>query len=203
MIVDPQQTPTSDLYRLMIRSVVPRPIAWVSTVSSQGSVNLAPFSFFNAVSADPPTLCFAPGRHRDGTKKDTLRNVEETHEFVVNIVNETLADAMNVTATEYPYGVNEFEEARLESAPSERVAPPRVAGSPVSFECQLRDVIYLGRGGGGSALVIGEAVLIHISDAVLVDGKVDPGRLEAVGRMGAMDYTTTRDRFTLIRRLSP
>jgi flavin reductase (DIM6/NTAB) family NADH-FMN oxidoreductase RutF len=200
MIVDPARTPLSRLYSLLIRSVVPRPIAWVSTLSAAGAVNLAPYSFFNVVSADPPTVCFAPGRRPDGSKKDTLRNVEETREFVVNMVNETLAEAMNITATEYPYGVDEFVEAGLVTAQSERVAPPRVADSPVSFECELRDVIHLGRDGGGSALVIGEVVLIHVSDEVLVDGKVDPARLQAVGRMGAMDYTTTRDRFTIVRR---
>jgi flavin reductase (DIM6/NTAB) family NADH-FMN oxidoreductase RutF len=200
MIVDPAKTATSELYKLMIRSVVPRPIAWVASVSAAGAVNLAPYSFFNAVSADPPTLCFAPGRHRDGSKKDTLRNVEETGQFVVNMVNETLAEQMNVTATEYPYGVDEFAEAGLETAPSQRVTPPRVAGSPVCYECEVRDVIYLGREGRGSALVIGEAVLIHVADDVLVDGKVDPERLRAVGRMGAMDYTTTRDRFTMVRK---
>lgn len=200
MIVDPANTPVSDIYRLMLRTVVPRPIAWVSSMSAAGAVNLAPYSFFNAVSADPPTVCFAPGRHPDGTKKDTLRNVEETREFVVNVVTEALAEQMNITATEYPYGVDEFGEAGLTTAPSERVKPPRVAESPVSYECELRDVIYLGRGGGGNALVIGEAVLIHVHDDVLVDGKVDPGRLRAVGRMGAMDYTTTRDRFTMVRK---
>jgi flavin reductase (DIM6/NTAB) family NADH-FMN oxidoreductase RutF len=200
MVVDPAHTATPALYSLMIRSVVPRPIAWVSSLSAAGAVNLAPFSFFNAISADPPTLCFAPGRHPDGSKKDTLRNVEETGQFVVNMVNEALAEQMNVTATEYPYGVDEFAEAGLETEPSQRVAPPRVAGSPVCFECEVRDVIYVGRDGGGSALVIGEVVLIHVADDVLVDGKVDPGRLQAIGRMGAMDYTTTRDRFTMIRK---
>jgi flavin reductase (DIM6/NTAB) family NADH-FMN oxidoreductase RutF len=200
MVVDPAHTATPALYSLMIRSVVPRPLAWVSSLSAAGAVNLAPFSFFNAISADPPTLCFAPGRHPDGSKKDTLRNVEETGQFVVNMVNEALAEQMNVTATEYPYGVDEFAEAGLETEPSQRVAPPRVAGSPVCFECEVRDVIYVGRDGGGSALVIGEVVLIHVADDVLVDGKVDPGRLQAIGRMGAMDYTTTRDRFTMIRK---
>lgn len=200
MIVDPAQTPHKDLYSLMIRSVVPRPIAWVSTVSASRILNLAPFSFFNAISAEPPTLCFSPGRRPDGGVKDTLRNVEATHEFVVNMVNETLAEAMNETATNYPYGVSEFEQAGLEAVASERVRAPRVKGSPVAFECEVTDLVPLGREGGGNMLVIGEVLLIHVDDAVLTDGKVDPAKLAAIGRMGAMDYTTTRDRFTMIRK---
>lgn len=201
MLIDPVETSSSDVYRLMIRAIVPRPIAWVSTTSAEGILNLAPFSFFTAIASNPPTLCFAPGRRTaDGGKKDTLRNVEETGEFVVNVVTEALAEKMNRTATDFPFGVSEFSEVGLTPAPSQQLRVPRVAESPVSFECRRRDIIHVGRDGvGGAALVIGEIVMIHVDDAVLNEGKVDPDRLAAVGRMGGMEYTRTRDRFTMVR----
>jgi len=201
MIIDPATTSRPEIYKLMIRSVIPRPIAWVSTVSRAGRANLAPFSFFMAVSSSPPTLAFAPGRHGDGSKKDTQVNIEETRQFVINVVTEATAERMNETATEFPRGVSEFEQAGLATAPSQLVTPPRVAESPVSFECELYDIIPVGPDAlGGAAIVIGEVVLIHVDDSVLADGKVDAGRLAAIGRLGGMEYATTRDRFTMIRK---
>jgi len=201
MIVDPAEIARSELYRLMIRSVIPRPIAWVSTVSSTGVPNLAPFSFFMAVSASPPTLCFAPGRRADGAKKDTLVNIENTRQFVVNVVGEDTAEPMNETATDYPPEMSEFERAGLTALPSERVTAPRVGESPINFECELYDVIPIGPdGAGGASIVIGEIVLIHVDERVLTDGKVDPARLRAIGRLGGMEYSYTRDRFTMLRK---
>ena len=202
MIIDPANTPASDVYRAMIRSVVPRPIAWVSSVSADGTHNLAPFSFFMAISADPPTLAFAPGRRsRDGGKKDTLRNIEETGEFVVNVVGEDLAEEMNETATDYPDEVSEFVEAGLTPVPGDVVRAPRVAESPVNFECRKYDIIPVGPDGtGGAALVIGEVVRIHIDERVLREGKIDPELLRPIGRLGGMEYTRTRDRFVMVRK---
>lgn len=202
MNIDPTVAKPREIYPHMIRCVVPRPIAWVSTVSRDGVYNVAPFSFFTVISSDPPTLCFAPGHRPDtGARKDTLLNIEATGQFVVNIVPEALAEQMNETATDFPHGMSEFEEAGLTAAPSERVSAPRVAESPVHFECERYEIVHIGPEAlGGAALVIGRVVLLHIDDRVLTDGKVDPDLLRAVGRMGGMDYTRTRDRFTMLRR---
>ncbi len=153
MIVRPSELPHSDLYAIILNSVAPRPIAWVSTVSASGQHNLAPFSFFNAVCVDPPLLAFAPGlrpspnarRASQGEAKDTLRNIRETKEFVVNIVTYELAEAMNLTSGEYDASVNEFELAKLAQEPSTIVRPPRVAASPVSFECRLHQILDFSR----------------------------------------------------------
>ncbi|HEX5132325.1 MAG TPA: flavin reductase family protein [Candidatus Krumholzibacteria bacterium] len=201
MIVRPESTPRTEFYSWMIRCIAPRPIAWVSTISRDGITNLAPFSFFTAISTDPPTLCFAPGRHGNGAKKDTLLNIEATGEFVVNLVPEELAEAMNVTATEYPHGVSEFSEAGLTPLASERVKVPRVAESPIQFECERYQIVQVGPdGAGGAALVIGKILLLHVDDALLTNGKVDYDRYHPLGRLGGMEYSRTRDHFVMLRK---
>jgi flavin reductase (DIM6/NTAB) family NADH-FMN oxidoreductase RutF len=194
MIIDPARTPRTEFYPWIIRCVGPRPIAWVSTVSREGVYNLAPFSFFTAISTVPPTLCFVPGRREDtGGKKDTLLNIEATGDFVVNVVTEELALAMNETATDFPQGVSEFEQAGLTPAPSERVKAPRLKESPVHFECERHDIIHVGADAvGGGSIVIGRIVLLHVDDAVIRDGRVE--------RLGGMDYARTRDRFSMARK---
>src|SRR5580700_5291409 len=174
MIVSPSDLQHSELYGLLLNSVAPRPIAWVSTMSASGALNLAPFSFFNAVSVDPPLLAFAPGlrppkqpQASDGEAKDTLRNIRETKEFVVNIVTYELAEAMNLTSGEYDASVNEFEVAKVTPEPSKIVRPPRVAESPVNFECKLHQILDFSTAPTSSSLVIGEIVSIHINDAYL------------------------------------
>ena len=206
MIVSPSELPYSEFYNLLISSVVPRPIAWVSTVNAAGQPNLAPFSFFNAVCADPPLLAFAPGMRRPkqaeathGEPKDTLRNVRETREFVVNVVTHELAEAMNLTSGEYDASVNEFELAKLTPQPSRIVRPPRVAESPVSFECKLDQILDFSQAPTGASLVIGKIVSIHIDDAHLREGKLDRNSLDLIGRMGGMQYTRTTQRFEMVR----
>jgi flavin reductase (DIM6/NTAB) family NADH-FMN oxidoreductase RutF len=201
MIIDPATTPRPDVYSLMIRCIAPRPIAWVSTISREGVHNLAPFSFFTGVSSKPPTILFVAGRHDDGRKKDTLVNVEATGQFVVNVVPEALAEAMNITATEYPYGISEFGKAGLTPQPSERVAPPRLKESPIHFECERHEILHVGVDAvGGGAIVVGRIVLIHVDESVLRNGKVDYELYHPIGRLGGMEYSRTRDRFTLIRK---
>lgn len=202
MIIDPATTPKSEFYPWLIRCIVPRPIAWVSTISREGVYNLAPFSFFTAISTEPATLCFAPGRHpTTGHKKDTLINIEATGDFVVNVVPEELAEAMNETATDFPHGVSEFAEAKLTPVPAERVKAPRLQESPIHFECERYEIIQVGPdGAGGGALVIGRIVLLHVDDRVIANGKVDYDLFRALGRMGGMDYTRTHDRFPMPRR---
>jgi flavin reductase (DIM6/NTAB) family NADH-FMN oxidoreductase RutF len=206
MIVSPPDLPYSEFYNLLISSVVPRPIAWVSTVSAAGQPNLAPFSFFNAVCADPPLLAFAPGLRRPrqpdavhGEVKDTLRNVRETKEFVVNVVTYELAEAMNLTSGEYDASVNEFELAKLTPQPSEIVRAPRVAESPVSFECKLHQILDFSSSPTSGSLVIGKIVSIYIDDAHLKEGKLDRDSLDLVGRMGGIQYTRTTQRFEMVR----
>jgi flavin reductase (DIM6/NTAB) family NADH-FMN oxidoreductase RutF len=206
MIVSPSDILHKDLYNLLLNSVAPRPVAWVSTVSESGQLNLAPFSFFNAVCVDPPLLAFAPGLRppkqsgaEHGEAKDTLRNVRDTKEFVVNIVTYELREAMNLTSGEYEAAVNEFELAKLTPEPSKIVRPPRVGESPVSFECKLHQILDFSSRPTSSSLVIGQVVSIHINDAHLKDGKLDRNSLDLVGRMGGIQYTRTTQRFEMVR----
>jgi len=206
MIISPSGLSHSELYSILLNSVAPRPIAWVSTMSASGQLNLAPFSFFNVVCVDPPLLAFAPGLRRpkqpevgQGEAKDTLRNVRETREFVVNIVTFELREAMNLTSGEYDASVNEFEVAKVTQQPSKIVRPPRVAESPVSFECKLHQILDFSPAPTSGSLVIGQIVSIHVSDAVLKDGRLDRNSLDLIGRMGGIQYTRTTQRFEMIR----
>jgi flavin reductase (DIM6/NTAB) family NADH-FMN oxidoreductase RutF len=207
MNVTASELPHRELYNILINSVAPRPIAWVSTLSASGQPNLAPFSFFNCVSAKPPLLGFSPGLRAprepnmtsSGEPKDTLRNIRQTKEFVISVVTFDLLEPMNRTSGEYDASVNEFELAKLTPAPSQVVRPPRVGESPVSFECKLYQILEFSRDPGGGALVIGEIVAIHIDDAHLKDGRIDRNSLDLIGRMGGLQYTRTRDRIELAR----
>jgi flavin reductase (DIM6/NTAB) family NADH-FMN oxidoreductase RutF len=190
-----------ELYRTLLIAVGPRPIAWVSTLSKNGTPNLAPFSFFNAISVEPPMLGFSPGTRSlpNGTEpKGTLVNVRETREFVVNVVTFEMSDAMNMTSGEYEHGVNEFEMAGLETRPSQVVHPPQVAASPVSFECKLDRILDFGTP-TTSSLVIGEIVALHLDDKLLREGRLETGALDLIGRMGGMQYTRTTERFEMTR----
>jgi flavin reductase (DIM6/NTAB) family NADH-FMN oxidoreductase RutF len=206
MNVSAADLPHSELYSILINAVVPRPIAWVSTVSASGQINLAPFSFFNAVCTDPPLLAFAPGLRRpkqskeeQGVAKDTLRNVRETQEFVVNVVTYELREAMNLSSGDYDASVNEFDLAGLTAEPSKMVRPPRVAESPVSFECKLHQILDFSPAPTSGSLVIGEIVSIHVDDAHMKEGKLDRDSLDMIGRMGGMQYTRTTQRFEMVR----
>ncbi len=182
------------MYRTLSGAVVPRPIAWVSTTGEDGVDNLAPYSFFNVVSTDPPTLMFAPG-DRPGGHTDTARNALDTGEFVVNVVDRAMAEAMNETSATLPGDESEFDHAGVEAVRSTRVGPPRVAASPVAFECELADFVEIGTGN----VVFGEVVYVHVDDAVVTGGKVDVTKLDAVGRLAGNYYCTTADRFRMVR----
>jgi flavin reductase (DIM6/NTAB) family NADH-FMN oxidoreductase RutF len=203
-----------DLYNILISAVAPRPIAWVSTISASGLHNLAPFSFFNAVCAKPPLLAFAPAMRppkkseaatdeahgHPGTHiKDTLRNIRETKEFVINVVTFELAESMNLSSGEYDATIDEFELANIASAPSKVVRPPRVEQSPVSFECKLHQILDFNPAPEGGSLVIGEIVSIHIDDHHLKEGRIDRDSLDLIGRMGGLQYTRTTERFEMVR----
>src|SRR5262249_8835768 len=156
-----------DAYGWMTATIMPRPIAWVSTISAAGRPNLAPFSFFQGVTANPPTLLFVPVNARDGAKKDTLRNIEAVPEFVVNLVPFALAEKTKATAALLPYGESEFEKFGVSAAPSARVRPPRVAAAPAAFECALHQIVPVGEGALAASIVLGRILLAQVNDDVL------------------------------------
>ncbi|HWE35345.1 MAG TPA: flavin reductase family protein [Isosphaeraceae bacterium] len=189
-----------EIYQMIIGVVTPRPIAWVSSVDGEGRVNLAPFSFFNVFGTNPPVVIFSPTLRRDGSRKDTLRNVEETGEFVLNAAVADLAEQVNLSSKELPRGESEVELTGLTLAPSLRVRPPRVAESPAHLECKLRQVLPIGDGPTSANLVIGEVLLVDVADRVLgPDGRVDPTKLKTIARLGGDWYCRTSDLFTLER----
>ena len=200
MLLDFSALSPRDAYQWMTLTILPRPIAWVSTISANGRTNLAPFSFFQGICANPPTLMFVPVNNRQGIKKDTVRNIEAVPEFVVNLVSHSLAEKMNATAALLPYGESEFEKFGITAAPSGRVRPPRVADAPVAFECRLDRFVHIGEGPLAANVVFGRILAAHVRDEVLgPNGKPDTGKLDLVGRLGGEDYTTTRETFSLVR----
>mgnify|MGYP001443950936 FL=1 len=205
MIIDPNKQSFSENYKLMIGSIVPRPIALVSTVSSNGLKNLAPFSYFNGVCSNPPTIMFAPGRRGyDGLTKDTLNNIRETEDFTVSIISEKIGKQMVACATDYPPDVDEFEISGLTPLPSEKVKAPRVAESKVSFECKLNQIVEIGDGSPGAGfLIIGTIVIFHVDDDVYRDGKIDIKTLKPLGRLAGNSYTRISEIFDIVRKVRP
>jgi flavin reductase (DIM6/NTAB) family NADH-FMN oxidoreductase RutF len=200
MTIDPASQHPRDIYKHMVAFITPRPIAWVSTINLDGKTNLAPFSFFNGVCPNPPTILFCPTNSRHGNKKDTLRNIEATREFVVNVVPDAIREKMNATSKEFPPEVSEFAACGLTPVSSTRVNPPRVKESPVNLECLLQDIVRIGDGPLSGNVVIGRIVMIHVDESVLNDAaQIDPEKLDTIGRMGGSIYTRTRDRFEMDR----
>jgi flavin reductase (DIM6/NTAB) family NADH-FMN oxidoreductase RutF len=191
MHVDPAALAPREMYRLMISCIAPRPIAFVTTLSREGITNLAPFSFFNGVTSEPPVISIAVATKRDGSKKDTWRNIEETGEFVVNVVVPELMDAVIVGARELPHNVSELDLSKEPTLPSLKVKPPRLANSPVQLECTLLKIVEVEETG----LILGRVVMVHAKDEVVTDGRVDPARLTFVGRLGGDAYCRATDRF--------
>jgi flavin reductase (DIM6/NTAB) family NADH-FMN oxidoreductase RutF len=200
MLIDFTKIPAREAYAWMSGTILPRPIAWVSTLFPDGRANLAPFSFFQGITSNPPVLMFVPVNNRDGRKKDTLRNIEQVPEFVVNLVSYALAEPMNHSSASLPYGESEFEKFGVAPAPSDRIRPPRVAAAPVAFECALHSIVPIGEGAQAAHVVFGKILVAHIREDVLgSDGRPDPGKLDLVGRLGGELYSRTTDRFSLPR----
>jgi flavin reductase (DIM6/NTAB) family NADH-FMN oxidoreductase RutF len=201
MEINPAALPHQSVYKILTGSVLPRPIGWISSVDLQDRPNLAPFSFFNVVCSNPPTVLFCPLiRGIDGNKKDTLSNVRATNEFVVNIVTERLLPAMNASSVEALPGFNEFEFAGLTPAASTVVRPPRVAESPIHFECKVREIIDINDAPGGGSIVIGTIVHIHVEDGVLLgEDKINLSALQPVGRLAGGAYSRVTDIIELER----
>lgn len=202
--LDPANQSAQDTYKLLVGAVVPRPIAFVSTLDEHGVRNLAPFSFFTVASANPPVVCFCPmirGHARPdlpGTK-DTLRNIIATREFVLNIVSEEFAAKMNACSADVPPEVDEFDLSKLTPLASERVKPPRVAESHVQMECRLEQIVHVSPKPLGGSLVLGEVLRFHVRSALLENFRIDPDQLHAIGRMAGSTYCRTRDRFEMER----
>jgi flavin reductase (DIM6/NTAB) family NADH-FMN oxidoreductase RutF len=198
--INPTSLGVAATYRLMVGAITPRPIAFVSTLNENGSVNAAPFSFFNGVSSNPPALMFSIGFTSKGTKKDTLRNIERSKEFVVNSVAEWMVEPMNFCSAEYPYGMSELEIAGLGTIASEVVAPPRIKESPLHFECRLHSLQQVGKEEAGAAVVvIGEIVRIHVSKTAWQDGHIVAEALKPIARLGDKRYCSVESAFELAR----
>lgn len=204
MILDFPALEPRRAYAWMVSLITPRPIAWVSTVDADGRTNLAPFSFFNGVTSNPPSLLFVPVNTRDGAKKDTVRNLEAVPEFVVNLVPRRLAEAMNACSAALPHGESEFAAFDIAPAASDLVRPPRVAAAPASFECRVHQIVPVGEGALAAHVVIGRILRAHVDDAVLDDeGRADPAKLDLIGRLGGEDYCALGERFTVKRPRPP
>ena len=195
--LSPSEMEPASAYKLFQSLVAPRPIAWVSSIDTRGRVNLAPFSFFNAIATKPLIVMLAIGR-KGGLPKDTLRNIEETGEFVINIVSEELAEAMNITSGDWPSEINEFDILQLPSHPSVDVKPPRVADAPAAMEAKVTQIIPVQ--GTSSTLVLGEVIRFHLREGILrPNGLVDPLLSKPVARLGDNEYATIGKVFTMNR----
>ena len=200
MLLDFEKLSPRESYPWLINTINPRPIAWVSTIAADGRTNLAPFSFFQGVCASPPTLLFTGANDRTGKKKDTILNIEQVPEFVVNVVPYALREAMNQSSAPLPHGESEFDRFHIAPAPSLRVRPPRVAAAPAAFECRLDRIVRVGEGPLAGNVVFGTVLCLHVSETVLgPDGRIDPRKLDTIGRMGGDHYTRTTELFTIER----
>jgi flavin reductase (DIM6/NTAB) family NADH-FMN oxidoreductase RutF len=200
MKIDPGKLDTREVHHLYMTIISPRPIAWVSTVDKTGINNLAPFSTYTLLSGIPPVVGFGVGRYRDGRKKDTLRNIEQNGQFVINVVTEDLGEAMNLTSAPYPPEVSEFERAQLTPVKGELVAAARVGEAMVSLECRLKQILRFGEESQQNSFIIGDVLLLHVQDELWNKGTLDSVKLKTIGRLGGTDlYCRTSDRFEMKR----
>lgn len=205
MIFDPTEKPFSEIHKLMIGSIVPRPIALVSTTSKDGNNNVAPFSYFNGVCSNPPTIMFAPARRGwDGHEKDTLINIRNNQEFVINIVSESFAEKMVKCSTDFDPDIDEFQVSGLTPESSSKVSPPKVKESKINLECKLDQIVEIGDGTAGSGFVVlGTIVLFHIDNDIYEDGHILLDKLEPLGRLAGNWYTRPTDNLKITRQVKP
>lgn len=203
MNLDLHAIPERDRYKLLIGAVVPRPIAWVSTMDPEGNLNVAPFSFFNAVCSDPLTLMFSVSNTDNPAGKDTVRNIMAVGEFVINFTNEATAEAMNLTATPLPPGESEFEWAGLTATPSKTIRVPRVTEAPIAFECRLQQLLKIGNGPGGASVIFAEVKGVYVRDDLYAEGRILLEQYQPIGRLGGNGYTRVNDTFEMERVPAP
>ena len=189
--IEPSKILVQDLHKHLLSSVGPRPIALASTIDKEGNKNVSPFSFFNVFSANPPIAVFSPARRiRNNTTKDTLENIKEIQEVVINVVSSDLVEKASLASTEYPKEIDEFIKSDLTPIPSKKIKPFRVKESPVQMECKVNQIIELGKNGGAGNLIICEIILIHISQDILDENnQIDPNKIQLVGRLGGNWYS--------------
>jgi flavin reductase (DIM6/NTAB) family NADH-FMN oxidoreductase RutF len=199
MTITPSEHEYRNVYKLMIGAIVPRPIAFVSSMNAAGKRNLAPFSFFNGVCSNPPIVLFSTVVRADGKQKDTLYNIEATKEYVISAVSEDFAEQMNICSEDFPPDVDEFAVSKLTPVASDLVKPPRVGESRFSMECRLVQIVSFGTHPGAGATIFGEVLRFHVADELFDNFRIDPDALRAIGRMGGPAYTRTRDRFEMTR----
>ena len=200
MQIEISKIPVQEAYQWMVSLVAPRPIAWVTTLSSTGVVNLAPFSFFNVFGANPPVVVFSPTLKRDSTKKDTLIHIEHHGEFVIHGSTEPDIEAINASSASLPPEESEVEKLQLKTVPSSLVKVPRLADAPFALECRLRQIVPVGDGPIAANLIIGDVVMMHIDPRILDnEGKVDPRRLRSVARLGGEHWCRSTDLFQMER----
>jgi len=199
MFLDLTDNSNHSVYSYLVGGISPRPIAWVSTLSEEGVANIAPYSFFTVASCNPPVLSVTQVNPRDNANKDTLNNLLATKECVVNYVSHSLVEQMNQSCADYPRDVSEFDAANIQRTPSQLVSVPSVAASKVRYECKLREVITISDEPSGGQMMLLDVVGIFLDDTVLVNGYIDPTRLDAVGKMGGDYFSTTKDKFALKR----
>lgn len=197
MKINPTDLDRIQAHDLFMSIIVPRPLSFISTVGADGVYNIAPFSSLASIGLKPPRVCFYMGLKQDGSKKDTLINIEFSKSFVVNVVDESIVEAMNQASADYPSDVDEFKEVGLTSAKSELVNAPRLAESPVNMECNLVQILAFGDDPIDGYLIIGEVVLVHIKESLWAGNHVDPDKLKAIGRLGGRFYCHTTDIFGL------
>jgi len=195
MFSETKDIQTSDIYKLLIGSVLPRPIAWVGSLNDRGIANLAPFSFFTVASINPPVIAISIANKDDGSKKDSLLNIENSQCFSVSMVSHKNVKAMSITSEGFDAEVNEFEMASLTETPCNKINSVRCAEAGVSFECTLREVKSFGDNAGAGNLVLADVVAIHVDDSVVDGYKIDSDKIDLVGRLAGANYTTTRDSF--------
>jgi flavin reductase (DIM6/NTAB) family NADH-FMN oxidoreductase RutF len=199
MEINPADLNKRDIHELLVSAFIPRPIAFVSTIGEDGVFNVAPFSFFTPLCLKPTIVGLSISWKREGQKKDTLRNIEFSKDFVVNVVNEALAEAMNIAAAEYPSDVDEFKEVGLTPVKASQVKAPMVAESPVNMECKLIQIIEFGQVPTGGHLVMGEVVRAHVRDELWAGDHIEVSKLKAIGRLGGDLYCRTTDIFEMKR----
>ncbi len=197
MKIDLAELNYRDTYSFLTSAVVPRPIAWVSTVDEHGVFNLAPFATYCIVSMKPAMLGFSVGAGRDGSIKDTLRNIQSTRDFVINVVTESLAQPMNITSTQFPIDIDEFKEAGLTPLKADLVKAPMVAESPINLECRLNQILDFGEAPRIRSFIIGEVIRVHIKDELYADGQIQMSKFEVIARLGGDFYCRTTNSFEM------
>ena len=205
MIINPKEQSFKENHKLMIGSIVPRPIALVSTISKDSIKNLAPFSYFNGVCSKPPTIMFAPARRGwDGKEKDTLKNIKETKEFSINLVSESFVEQMIACSTDFDPEIDEFYISKLTPLSSKKIKPPIVKESKISFECILNKIVTVGnKEAGAGFIVIGEIILFHIDDEIVSNGHIDLNSFNPIGRLAGNFYTRPTNNFEIYRKIKP